>query len=94
MDFKNRVEEQTIARILESIASVPNRRDRPRIDDLEGPFDFWFDGGACTIMTGSVEYVFEEGTVATVGAPLPVLSVTIRFTDGKRVLIQQENAGT
>ena len=88
--FKNRVKEETVARILELIATVPNRRDTPLVEDLKGPYEFWFDGGACTIVTGWCEYVFQDGTVAIVGT-IPALSVTIKFVDGRRVRIQQES---
>jgi hypothetical protein len=62
--------------------------------DLEGAFDFWFDGGAARELTGFIEYQFSDGTKATVGAPIPALSVVIEFANGSRVRIQQESRGS
>ncbi len=87
--FKRRVDEKVVAGILELIHAVPNKRDRPLPGDPEGRFDFWFDGGACTAMTGYNEYVFRDGVVAQVGS-IPALSVTIHFPDGRRVQVQQQ----
>lgn len=87
--FKRRVGEHVVAAILELIHSVPNRREKPLAGEVQGRFDFWFDGGACRVMTGWNEYTFADGVVAQVGV-IPALSVTIRFPDGRRVHIQQE----
>jgi hypothetical protein len=88
--FERRVDEELVAEILRCIATPPNKRDRPVAGDLQGPFDFWFDGGAAKIQTGYVEYNFASGARATVGAPVPALSVSIDFADGCRVRVQQE----
>ncbi len=83
-----RVSEETVSRILWSIHAPPNRRDRPRPGDVPGEYSFWFDGGACQVITGSTRYVFADGTTASV-AVMPQLMVAIRFPDGETVTIQQ-----
>jgi hypothetical protein len=88
--FHRRVREEEVADVLHRIATAPNRRDRPIPGDPQGPFDFWFDGGAARVHTGYIEYKFNDGTIATVGAPIPALSVEIEFPNGCRVRIQQE----
>jgi hypothetical protein len=91
--IKQRVGEGAVARVLGCIAETPNGRSKPVQGDLAGTFDFWFDGGAGRVQTGNVEYEFSDGTRATVGAPLPVLSIVIEFANGCRVRIQQDPAG-
>ena len=91
--FERRVDESAVAEILYLIATVPNRRAKSTADDILGPFDFWFDGGAGKIETGYVEYTFATGTRATVGAPIPALSVRIDFPNGCRIRVQQESWG-
>jgi hypothetical protein len=88
--FERRIDEGTVAKILQCIATHPNKRDTPTAGDIAGPFDFWFDGGAATIQTGVIEYKFADGARATLAAPIPALSVTIEFPNGSRVRIQQE----
>jgi hypothetical protein len=61
-----------------------------QVGDLEGDYDYWLDGGACKVYTGNMEFVFQDGTIATVAAPIPSLSLNIRFHDGRLVRIQQE----
>lgn len=85
----NRVEEEAVARVLMRIASA-NRGERLIPKDLQGDFDFWFDGGAAKVETGFVVYHLTDGTRVTVGAPLPALSLSIRFPDGREVKVQQE----
>ncbi len=92
--FERRVDERAVGEILLWIATVPNKRETPIVGDLKGSFDFWFDGGAAKIQTGYVEYQFYTGAIATVGAPIPALSVTINFPNGSRVRVQQESWGT
>lgn len=91
--FARRVDEGVVAKILQYIAAAPNRRETPTTGDIAGPFDSWFDGGAATVQTGSIEYQFADGTRATLAAPVPALSVTIEFRNGCRVRIQQESWG-
>lgn len=58
--------------------------------DVDGDFDFWFDGGACRQITGWNEYVFHDGTVAE-DLVTPGLIIVIRFPDGRRVSLRQES---
>ena len=96
--FKQRVSEVAVANVLALISATPNRREKPLAGDLDGKssgswkgqYDFWFDGGACEIITGSSRYVFRDGTVAEV-AYCPILSVEVRFPDGRRVTVRQES---
>ena len=60
---------------------------------MPGTFDFWFDGGAGRTQTGYIEYELVDGTRVAGGAPVRVLSVTIEFSNGSRVKIQQESWG-
>ena len=92
--FERRVDERAVAEILQLIATAPNKREEPMSSDRQGVFSFWFDGGAGRIETGYVEYQFANGAYATVGAPVPTLSVAIGFANGCRVRIQQEGWGT
>jgi len=92
--FNGRLDEKVVARILDLIGAVPNRRDRPLPGDVEGRFDFWFDGGACIEMTGWNEYKFADGAVARVATCNPTLSVEIRFPDVGRVKVQQMDEWT
>lgn len=87
--FDRRVSEGAVAEVLQRIGSPPNRREQPIPGDVQGEFDFWFDGGACKIHTGSVAYEFTNGACATVAAPVPTLMVEIQFADGCRVRVQQ-----
>lgn len=85
-----RVPEEAVSRVLWSIHSRPNQRQRPNPGDLEGDFDFWFDGGACRVVTGSSTYHFQGGTTAHV-AVLPQLLIQIRFPTGETVRISQSS---
>ena len=87
--WERRISEETVARILELIANIPNQRESPVKGDLEGRFDFWFDGGACNVISGWNEYHFDDGTVAEV-ATTPLLSISIRFAEGQSVQILQK----
>ncbi len=89
--FERRIDEAAVAAILLSIATAPNRRERPTATDEPGAYDFWFEGGAATIQTGSIEYTFADGTRATVAAPVAALSITIEFPNGSMVRVQQES---
>jgi hypothetical protein len=91
--FSRRVGERELARVLELVETQPNRRDRPLPEDLDGDFDYWFDGGACRVLTGWQESEFFDGTVVQLAAPVPALSLEVRFPDGRRVRIQQESLG-
>jgi hypothetical protein len=91
--FARRVDERAVAEILLWIATAPHRRDKPIVGDVQGAFDFWFDGGAGRIQTGYVEYEFTNGARATVGNPVPALTVRIDLANGCRVVVQQESWG-
>jgi hypothetical protein len=88
--FRNRIDESQVARVLQLIATTPNRRDRPIAGDLPGKFDFWFDGGAGQTITGWNEYDLTDGTRVVV-ATIPSLSVTIQFPNGSRVAVHQDS---
>ena len=90
-NFDRRIDEGAVAKVLYLIATEPNRREKPTVGDLEGAFDFWFDGGAARIQTGYLDYSFADGTRAKLAAPIPALSLTIEFPDGRRVRVQQES---
>ena len=78
-----------VAEVLAVIADPPNRREQPIDGDLEGRFDFWFDGGACEIVTGHTDYLFLNG----MKVKLPCargLAIEIAFPDGRVVLVRQQ----
>jgi hypothetical protein len=87
---QQRVSETEVARILNLIADPPNLRTQPQADDLSGDFDRWFDGGALRYITGSTQYMFADGTRASV-AVMPTLVISITFGSGERVGIAQEH---
>ena len=86
--LKNRVDANTVSKILQAIAVTPNRRDRPRTGDLSGNFDFWFDGGAVKMVTGWTQFEFADGTRARVDV-VPGLHVVIQFKNGYGAAISQ-----
>jgi hypothetical protein len=86
--LKNRVDENDVGKILQAIAVTPNRRGRPRSDDLSGDFDFWFDGGAARMITGWTQFEFTDGTRARVDV-VPGLHVVIQFKNGYGAVISQ-----
>jgi hypothetical protein len=90
--FEKRIDERAVARVLECIATTPNRREKPTKGDIPGRFDVWFDGGAVEFITGCTKYVFVDGTHATVGVTLG-LTVAITFPDGCQVTVRQEPLG-
>ena len=89
--FKNRVAEAQVARVLQLVATTPNRRKQPLAGDAQGRFDFWFDGGAGQMNTGWTDYELADGTRVVVQTSL-VLSVTIQFPNGSRVSVFQDRA--
>ena len=80
--FETRVTEGAVAQVLQLISTIPNKREVRQVGDLEGDYDYWFDGGACKVYTGSMEFVFHDDTIARVAAPIPSLSLHIRFREG------------
>ena len=90
--LRNRVDENVVGEILQAIALTPNRRERPITGDLSGNFDFWFDGGAATNITGWTQYEFADGTRARVDV-IPGLHVVIQFKNGYGADISQLDPG-
>lgn len=84
-----RVNEDQVARILQLIATAPNRRELRQAGDLDGDYEYWFDGGAIRIVTGTTRFFFQDGTIAEIIVS-PILSVHIRFRDGHVVGVHQE----
>ena len=88
--FQTSVNEAEVAAILGVLAAPPNRRDEPIEGDLEGEYDFWFDGGACLMQTGFSTYEFADGTEVVSHHKLPWrLDLEISFEDGRTVKIRQ-----
>lgn len=86
----SRIKEDQVARILQLIATVPNRREVRQPGDLEGVYDFWFDGGAIELITGTTRFVFQDGTVAEIDV-VPTLSLHIDFPNGHVVKVHQQH---
>ena len=81
---------ETVARVLNLIVRPPNKRTSPEPGDLEGNYDYWFDGGACRFDTGSTRYDFSDGTVAWGGSCMdPKHLATVEYPDGKLVTVIQ-----
>jgi len=85
-----RVPETEVARILSLIAAEPGRRAKRRPDDLEGPYDYWFDGGAVSMLTQHIRYHFADGSEAYRAISPHRLSLTIVLPSKERVTIAQE----
>jgi hypothetical protein len=76
------------ARVLGAMADPPGRRERPRPGDLEGTYDFWFDGGAAVGITArGMLYDFVDGTRAWQSGLFDECSVQIEFRDGCEVKV-------
>lgn len=80
------VDPAKIAEILARLHRLGSIRRAPEANDLAGEFDGWFDGGAFRSDTGSTNYLFADGSRASVGV-VPWLSVSIRLADGSEVSI-------
>jgi hypothetical protein len=80
-----------VARILHLIATTPNKRTTRQAGDLEGHYDYWFDGGACRIVTGHTDYIFLDGTRAR-RIVCPEFPLDIWFPDGSLAKIHWEPA--
>lgn len=89
MNGSRRVDEEQVITILAAIVDPPNRRDDPLPGDLEGDFDFWFDGGACVGHTGTQHFVFSDGTRVVSVFPAAWLHIIVEFADGRIVEIRQ-----
>jgi hypothetical protein len=84
-----RVSEADVGRILLAIASEPNRRAKRHHGDPEGPYDYWFDGGAVSMLTSHIRYMFTDGTEAFRSINPQHVSVTIVFPNREKVTITQ-----
>lgn len=86
-----RVSEVELARILQLITTTPNRREKPLASDPKGDFQFWFDGGACASITGSILFKLSDGIEVSVWVRTH-LHLVICFPNGVRVeVIQKPN---
>jgi hypothetical protein len=83
------MEIHTLGDVLHCIAFPPNKRNRPTPSDVRGQFDFWFDGGACRVVTGWTEYQFSSGVRAIVRV-IGMFSVTVTFPNGSCVHIDED----
>lgn len=87
--MRKRVDPAQLARALLLVGTLPNRRTTPRAgDSTRERYDAWFDGGAVQYVTGTTIYALDDGTRVT-EAVLPELLMTVRFTDGSVVTIEQ-----
>jgi hypothetical protein len=84
-----RVSEQELSKIVSAIAAV-KLRPTPKRGDLEGDYEAWFDGGAIRYVTGSTEYYFRDGTIASIGIEPEKLTLTVRYSDGRVINILQQ----
>ena len=81
---------RVVAEMLFTIASPPNRRDDDEEGDLDGEWDFWFDGGAGRMETGITRYRFADGAEVLSGGEVPWrLDVSMRFPDGREACVRQ-----
>jgi hypothetical protein len=90
MGTMRRVSEEMVSRVLWTIHAPPNSRREPLTGDMAGEYDFWFDGGACRVVTGCTYYYFRDGTTAFVSV-VPRLAVRIAFATGETVDISQQD---
>ena len=74
-----------VARLLRLVADMPDRRDRPRPGDLEGPYDVWFDGGACRYLTSLNSFDFVGGGSAWLSTTTLRLSGGVTLPSGETV---------
>lgn len=79
-----------VARILGLAALMPGRRDRPRPGDLEGPYDVWFDGGACRYLTSLNQFDFADGASAWLSTVSVALKGAVTLASGETVSFLQE----
>jgi len=86
-----------LAHVLRCMADPPNVRDLPGPGDIDGPYEFWFDGGAgINITGGGTRYFFTDGSKAWVGSGLPIdgrpssFSATVTLAGGKSLSITEE----
>ena len=87
----NRVSLVELLSVLGVISNPPNLRHQPRPGDRQDRyFDSWFDDGACWAVTGgATHYVFTDGLEVESYGLSPRLHLTIRWPDGREVLVEQ-----
>jgi hypothetical protein len=78
-----------VVRILNLMASTPNRREAPIDGDIEGNFSYWFDGGAVRYETGPTLFQLMDGTKIWQDVSLQ-LSLRIIFQEGINIRIKEE----
>lgn len=78
-----------IIHLLTLINDPPNIRNKPKSGDIEGDFDYWFDGGSMRNVTGFTEYLFDDGSHARIPV-VPNLTISIHLAIGKNILLQEE----
>ena len=62
---------------------------------MPGDYDYWFDGGACRIETGTTTYVLNDGVKVLVGLPRQdMLAIDILFPNGTRVHVEKDTFGS
>ncbi|MCM2256787.1 MAG: hypothetical protein NDJ94_14095 [Vicinamibacteria bacterium] len=83
-----------VSRVLWAIAAMPHRRDRPVAGDLEGDWDFWFDGGACRCTTDVNNFTLQDGSEAWLSTSSLTLRGGVRLPDGKVVTFGEERKPT
>ncbi|MEO8359762.1 MAG: hypothetical protein ABI672_07005 [Vicinamibacteria bacterium] len=81
-----------VARIMRLVAEMPRRRRRPESGDLEGPYDEWFDGGACRYLTNMNTYDLSDGSSAWRWTTTLLLSGGVKLASGETVNFSQEPA--
>ena len=77
-----------VGRILTLMSELPDQREEPHEGDLQGNFDWWFDGGAVKHDTGLSTYHFADGAKAITGTSL-ALGVSIELPDGRIIVVSE-----
>jgi hypothetical protein len=86
-----------LAQVLRCMSDPPNLRASPGPGDVDGPYEFWFDGGAgINITGGGTRYVFTDGGEAWVTSGLPnagrpaAFTASVTLAGGLHLSITQE----
>ena len=81
-----------LSHMLRCIADPPGVHQDPRPGDMEGPFEFWFDGGAGIGITGGGwRYAFQNGGEAWVGGGFGApFTANVVCPNGMRLRIEEE----
>lgn len=80
---------ENIGRILMLINERPNKRNQPLLDDLQGFYTSWFDGGAVYEDIGLTSYEFADGSKAMVHV-LGYFYITITLASGTKISVIEE----